>query len=135
MIRVADLTGAQLDYWTALAQGALPEQLEIRQVQRSDNFHCVSCAPNAPSGLGMVRVADYSTNWNLAGALLEQHRIDIVSLIDPVRYQVEILVLPTDYSAWFWVVVEGPTPQVAICRAVVRAAFGEEVEEVPVCPQ
>ena len=46
------------------------------------------------------------------------------------------MINPDPSGIWYCDVygtVTGPTPQVAICRAVVRAAFGDEVEEVAVC--
>lgn len=127
MIRTADLTGAQLDYYTARAQGIPAERLEIRRVPRTDTLICVELGSNEFIRHGS-RAYSPSTNWNLAGALLEKLHIMLESnmggewaadIFPPERIQ--------------WLRCTGPTPQVAICRAVVRAAFGDEVEEVAVC--
>ena len=120
MIRTTDLSGAQLDYHTARAQGIPAERLEIRRVPRSDTLICV-----LTQGTWNVRsdsALPYSTDWRLAGALIEDHKIDIESL--PTEYAASLPGYVWDYAS---------TPQVAICRAVVRAAFGDEVEEVAVC--
>lgn len=125
MTRTTDLTGAQLDYHTARAQGIPAERLEIRRVPRTDTLICVSLVPvvevpgyfaQAPMPVAM----HYSTDWQLAGPLIEQHMPALDWVVDPVEWYADIA----------GVRAEGPTPQVAICRAVVRAAFGEEVEEV-----
>lgn len=135
-IRTADLTGAQLDYHTACAQGIPAERLEIRRVPRTDTLICVSLVPvvsvpgyaaQAPMPVAM----HYSTDWHLAGALIEQHHMTLEFW-------------PNQRPGGEWAAGQlleekglyngfGPTPQVAICRAVVRAAFGEEVEKVAVC--
>lgn len=129
MIRTADLQGAQLDYHTARAQGIPAERLAIRRVPRTDTLICVSLVPvvsvpgyaaQAPMPVAM----HYSTDWQLAGALIEQHKMDLICMAGSSwrGYQSDLVAG-----------IEGPTPQVAICRAVVRAAFGEEVEEVAIC--
>lgn len=123
-IRTADLTGAQLDYHTARAQGIPAERLEIRRVPRTDLLICVE-RPVAGSWRA-VNARPYSTDWRLAGALLEQHGIDLTR--GATKGWLALLA-----AAPHLYVLQGPTPQVAICRAVVRATFGEEVEEVAVC--
>lgn len=144
MIRVADLIGAQLDYWTARAQRVPREFLDVRQVQRTDVLICVLRKLS-----GNEEVFNPHDNWHLAGALVEQIGIDLavgfplqnghwersgyVARITPARngpiessYKEAMIRIVHEW-------MRGPTPQVAICRAVVRAAFGEEVDEVPVC--
>lgn len=117
-IRTADLSGAQLDYHTARAQGVPAERLEIRRVPRTDTLICVGREAHT----NHLRVQSYSTDWCLAGALLEQHKVFL-------NHSADWFASPTGSE----VSARGLTPQVAICRAVVRAAFGEEVEEVAVC--
>lgn len=130
-MRVSDLTGALLDYWTARAEGVPADQLEIRDAQRPDDPHapkqfCVRVEwDNAGFGGRMARRLDYSTNWAAGGPLVEKHMLELENLVDPVRW-----------SARFWngsrlLDEYGPTPLIAICRAVVRAAFGDEVEDLP----
>jgi len=126
VIRTADLTGAQLDYHTARAQGIPAERLKIRRVPRTDTLICVDLAHPVGFTSSRVERLDYSDDWNLAGALLEQHNIELEVNTDTKRWQALYWRGRSMYSY-------GPTPQVAICRAVVRAAFGDEVEEVAVC--
>ena len=122
-IRTADLSGAHLDYHTARAQGIPAERLEIRRVPRTDTLICVELGSNEFIRHGS-RAYSPSTNWHLVGALLEQHRIDVA----PHGSEWAASLPGQETERRF-----GPYPQVAICRAVVRAAFGEEVEEVAVC--
>ena len=123
MIRTADLTGAQLDYHTARAQGVPAERLEIRRVPRTDTLICVKQHKK-----NYIHRYAVSTDWHMSGELMKQHRMFVGPEFN----------IP-DHLTWkakpqFGVLsASGPTPQVAICRAVVRAAFGEEVEEVAVC--
>lgn len=119
-MKVSDLTGAQLDYWTARAQGIPAERLEIRRVQRTDALICV--LRHAAWRTGGDQVFSASTDWHLAGPLLEQR-------CDRMGFGGQVWNVYANNGAYAY----GETPQVAICRAVVRAAFGEEVEEVAVC--
>lgn len=126
-MRTADLTGALLDYWTARAEGVPADQLEIRDAQRPDDPHapkqfCVRLGH--PINTRDMRI-DYSTNWALAGPLLEKHGIDLENCVDPVRWRA------VAWANGCWTDAEGDTPLIAICRAVVRAAFGDEVEDLP----
>lgn len=126
-IKTATLTGTLLDYWTARAEGVAAENLEIRQVQRSDKFHCVLLHPIKRKE---CLVIPYSETWALCGPLIEKHGIEL----DRAKGGG-----PTWYAAirewvggWRFVAgAIGSTPQEAICRAVVDKAFGDEVEDVP----
>lgn len=120
-MKTAELQGAMLDYHTGRAEGIPAEQLAIIQGFGGE----LSCIRTVPHDQFVGRdFARYnpSTDWRLAGGLIEKHRIDL-----------------HQYEAG-WVASlsiagcgDGPTPQVAICRAVVRAAFGDDVDEVAVC--
>lgn len=128
-MRTADLTGATLDYWTARAEGVPAADLEIRPVQRPDprtpDTICVRRNPVRDPIIGHDEVRmQYSTSWHQGGPLVEKHEIDL------------------EERGGFWtsykaskhgciVVAECDTPLIAICRAVVRAAFGDEVEDLP----
>lgn len=123
-MKVSELTGAQLDYWTARAEGIPAEQLTIRRVQRSTECHVVrEWVRNDPIiGRDIVVLAP-STNWGQAGPLVEKHRVDLYWIAGHSGCGAFI---GSDDG-------HGDTPLQAICRAVVRAAFGDEVEEVAVC--
>ena len=120
-MKTANLTKALLDFWTARAEGVPADQLEIR----ATGTLCVHTPPAIPGWMTRPqRPLDYSTNWALAGPLLEKHGIDL------------------EERGGFWTsykaskhgcieVTECDTPLIAICRAVVRAAFGDEVGDFP----
>jgi hypothetical protein len=110
-MKTAELTGVLLDYWTARAEGVPAEQLEIREVPRTDWKICVRVGYPMP---GRDMAMPYSTSWALAGPLALKWR---------------------DHEHLFgmnWnLVMACSDPLIAICRAVVRAAFGDEVEDLP----
>lgn len=116
-MRTADLTGALLDYWTARAEGVPADQLEIR----ATGALCVRNLRGSWGPTVAVQVLDYSTNWALTGPLVEKHHLN-VSETDPAGWVAWSDSPSTQY---------GDTPLIAICRAVVRAAFGDEVEDLP----
>lgn len=115
-MKTANLTGAQLDYWVARAEGIPADQLEIREAQRSHQKICVLVW-----GIGREEVRAYSTSWALGGPLIEKH-ITILS----------------ERAGGYWAAYPGgtdeelgATPLQAVCRAVVRDAFGDEVGDLP----
>lgn len=135
MKRVAELSGAWLDYWVARAEGIPAEDLQVRQIQRSEEFHCVHGMPlPIPGGvLRKDRVLNYSTSWELCGPLIEREVIKL----QPV--------LPRG-AAWYGTITrglvdtnmsevqmyrgKGDTPLVAAMRCYVESKFGKEVPEV-----
>lgn len=116
-MRTSELTGGPLDAWTARAEGVPAAELELH----ANGSLCVRNMPVVGMTLPMVLVLDYSTNWALAGPLVEKHSVDL------------------DGPNWYaqarrggWCSGgSGSTAMIAICRAVVRAAFGDEVEDLP----
>lgn len=126
-MKTAELTGAQLDYWVARAEGIPAEQLEIRIVPRTDWLHVVRMVPVSALGYPELHqvaggVMRYSTEWAQGGPLIEKREIDLTYETDGQR---RIAWCGPTHSY-------GDTPLQAICRAVVRAEFGDDVEEAPV---
>jgi len=118
-MRTVDLTGAQLDYHTARAEGVPADQLEIRAA----GTLCVRNLRGTPGKILAVQVLDYSTNWALTGPLVEKHGICLsVCSGDGEGWAAWLDSPSTQY---------GPDALIAICRAVVRAAFGDEVGDLP----
>lgn len=117
MIKTAELTGAQLDYWTARAEGVPAPQLFFYQTPYTAETVCGRHVLN-----GFPVAVRYSTDWAQGGPLIEKYR---------VRFDANL-------GAGWYASVEtgfaetGDTPLQSICRAVVRAAFGDEVEEAGV---
>lgn len=121
--KTTELTGAQLDYWVARAEGIPAEQLTIRQVPRTDWLICVRKRAEHDAS----RVLPYSTDWAQGGPLIEKYPMRFMALGG--GYEATMTAPgPTCFAR-----AEGATPLQAICRTVVRAAFGDEVEEVAVC--
>ncbi len=115
-MKTYSLSGATLDYWCARAEGIPAEQLEIRQVPRTDQKICVR-VPHLFAAVAMP----YSTDWTLCGPLVGEH----IKTFGHVG---------THWEAQTHGGAEGFdvfSPMVAICRAVVRQAFGDEVEDLP----
>lgn len=135
-MKVSELTGAQLDYWMARAEGIPAENLTIRRVQRSTDCHVVRSVPVSVLGYpGLHQVAAevmrYSTDWAQGGPLITRHRVSVGQEYDGECWA-SILghanVPESDIGSM------GSTELEAICRVVVRAAFGDDVDEVPVQP-
>lgn len=113
-MRTSELTGGPLDAWTARAEGVPAAELELR----ANGALCVRNMPAVGMALPMALVLDYSTNGALTGPLVEKHQLNVVE-----RSQ--------GWRAYYTYSATGDTPLIAICRAVVRAAFGDEVEDLP----
>ncbi len=124
-MKTANLTGALLDYWVARAEGIPADQLEIRQVPRTDVLICVREWCTDTSGTAVVALA-YSTKWDLGGPLIEKHVIGLDICHGGVGAYVRHRQAPCDGDQAY-----GDTPLQAVCRAVAHAAFGDEVEDVP----
>lgn len=106
MRKVSELTGALLDYWVAKAEGLDPEI-------------------SAFGACLVTGVADYapSINWAQGGPLIEKHNIPLEQCMDTWTAMAP--------NATMFVEADGDTPLQAICRAVVRAKFGNEVPDQP----
>lgn len=117
-MRTDNLTGAILDWHTARAEGVPAADLELR----ATGTLCVRNTPGTIWDGTVITPLDYSTNWALAGPLLEKHRLDVTWDKNRDWCCNATPCLDLEFGA---------TPLIAICRAVVRAAFGDEVEDLP----
>lgn len=127
-MKTTNLTRALLDFWTARAEGVPADQLGIR----ATGTLCVRALPRIEGHqIARMEVLDYSTNWALSGPLVEKHCLDLSCVVDPTRWQADMLVSADGLQGWYTVTEDGDTPLIAICRAVVRAAFGDEVGDLP----
>lgn len=127
-MKTAELAGADLDYWVARAEGIPAEQLEIRGVPRTDLRICVTSRliVEGHEGSRYTEVLAYSTNWMQGGPLIEKHQLTVLcggGWHAGKSFMHEFCAGDGDG--------EGGTPLIAICRAVVCAAFGNEVEDLP----
>lgn len=115
-MKVADLSGAELDYWVARAEGV--EELGLDQYgafQRRAH--------------GEIKPLRYSTDWSQGGPILDRERI----ALNPTGgvenpWQAECTGFPEGHYDGIWHGV-GPTPLIAAMRAYVSSKFGEEVPD------
>lgn len=115
-MKTAELTGALLDYWVARAEGVPATQLFFYQTPYTIETVCGRHVLN-----NFPVAVRYSTDWAQGGPLIEKYNLDMFEVDD--IWSSSVFEQPD---------IDGDTPLQAICRAVVRAAFGDEVEEVAV---
>lgn len=119
-MKTTELEGALLDYHTARAEGVPAADLELR----ANGTLCVRRLRNGPDGIDGVMALDYSTNWALTGPLRDKYKIELLKAGDGwcvPHWERGQFARNTAYGA---------TAMIAICRAVVRAAFGDDVEDL-----
>lgn len=116
-MKVSELTGSLLDFWVARTQEiAMPEPGSFDHknlnvyvytdlVDESGNFDFQKYSP--------------SSVWAHGGPLIEKYGFDVS--LDEVRQKWDAMSGYMDYPS------EGDTPLQAICRAVVRAEFGDDL--------
>ncbi|MBU9386624.1 phage protein NinX family protein [Burkholderia multivorans] len=128
-MKVSELTGAQLDYWVARAEGKVSDYTEWLR--------------------GYASFWRPSNTWSVAGPIIERERINIVdraaylasqgrpkeagegkfaALIGSPEQLVQSYF--SEYTGLEFEACQlGPTPLVAAMRAYVASKFGEEVPE------
>ncbi|MBC8955015.1 phage protein NinX family protein [Xenorhabdus sp. PB62.4] len=111
-IKTSELTGRALDWAVALAQGW----------QKMADYNGYS-TPN-----GVVIVPEYapSWDWEVCGQLIEVYKIGLCPVMG--GSYCAGLSLTTSTGDYMNIDMYGDTPQIAICRAVVTAQLGNEVE-------
>ena len=131
MTSVADLTGAELEYWVARAEGIDAEQLEIREVPRTDLKICVYTEPPILGWMSKPqRSLAYSTVWAQGGPLIEKHRI----WLQPVDAGGTWMGDHQPKAGWLARVVGAAVnerdaqPLIAAMRALVASVYGDEVQ-------
>ena len=122
MAKVSELEGAELDYWVARVEATVGQRVHIMGG---------SCYIDPGPGL---RLFAPSTNWAQGGPLIEKYTLAL--------FQETVFQKGSTWNAGMeiycgdgnciymenWSI--GDTPLQAICRAVVRSVFGDEVEDV-----
>lgn len=129
-MKTSVLTDAWLDFWTARAEGVPAAELEIRPVQRPD--------PRTPDTICVRKIGptliirlDYSTNPSLWAPLIKKHTIAVSKGSNQISFpgwyaRLGLVNSYDEFEGSF-----GDEPEIAICRAVVRSVFGDDVEELP----
>ena len=112
-VKIADLTGAALDWAVAVAVGA--ESIEIDKHGLTADLgsikHCEDWSP--------------STDWSQGGPLIEQFGVDIEKDHD---WSAFCFVYAYDTTIERAATMGGPAPLIAVCRAIVAAKLGETVD-------
>lgn len=127
-MNIRELKGAWLDYWVAVAEGHPRERLEIREVPRTDLFMCV-LLPDPNKEGDVVRAMNYSSDWEMAGALIDKYWI----MIEPGGSGGnKVCAYMFDNRIIQWNPIEGKNSREAVCRAVVLSLVGPVVDDVDV---
>lgn len=114
-IPISELEGDRLDKWVALARGWI-----VKVSQYNDySYHYYSSEKDIPADSTLVKDYRPSINGWQAMALVKEFKLHL--------YAGGIWEACPDDNAT--VSGYGPTPEIAICRAVVAAKFGVYVEE------
>jgi hypothetical protein len=114
-MKVSELTGSELDYWTAKAQEWVIDDF-------NDGFGLIWVTLCNRIAKRQSRKCNYtpSTNWQQCGELIR--KFDRIEIITNDECNPPNLV-SVDRRNYY----QGSTPQEAICRAVVAGVFGDEV--------
>jgi len=136
-MKTAELTGAQLDYWVAKAEG-------IEFVMRGDQPATEhEFSPEGPANeyshedWKMWRYYRPSLDWAQGGPIIERERINVLEVaewsepgVPPDHWRwTASLDNDTGYYGFTGNRQEGPTPLIAAMRAYVASKFGEEVAD------
>ncbi|MEI9569465.1 phage protein NinX family protein [Atlantibacter hermannii] len=111
-VKTSELSGVQLDVAVALALEMTGGDLRVRGGY--------GCSYYNGSGL---KTFSPSTNWSQCGELVKPHEVAFAP--HPVGKLWRACALKAPINN---VIEEGETPQIAICRAVVAAKLGDEVD-------
>ena len=132
-MKVAELSGALLDYWVLRAEGWVDDRLHDMQLTRSGEYCIAGAAPKHAVGGHCWRSP--STDWAVAGPLIDREGIGIWKGYDSESRGKKIVWEASTGDPVSAIEIsgaqgEGPTPLVAAMRAFVRNWFGKEVPDV-----
>ena len=74
-MKVSDLTGAELDYWVAKAEGRNPQYRQLPFAHQEQDMKACYAEFEGQLSLGLYTP---STNWSQGGPLIEKYSITIV---------------------------------------------------------
>lgn len=133
-MKTSELEGSQLDYWVARARGIKTENIRIAPLIPGSNGNpiCqVLTGYEDDPGAFSFRPARPSTNWLDGGPLLRQYGAGLVKVHDYGNewWNSRVMLESTERLG----IGEGPAPLIALCRAIVASAYGDDVpDEGPV---
>lgn len=129
-MKVSELTGAELDYWVAKAEGI---EIVSSSGKPRAGLMVLDHGTLYPVDLGPVEStesdpAPYSPSrrWEQAGLIIERERIRLMSDSLGWRAMTQLHVVQHERDAPCWS-CDGPTPLIAAMRAYVASKFGAAI--------
>ena len=122
-MKTSELTGKDLDYFVAKAQGWNESDDTIKHWVRKDGFRVVRVKAYTPSTNG-GQCFELLTTENLT-PLEYWCEEDNSATESPSNFMYVVEYL----TCGVWKIVEGSTLNIAICRAFVASVYGEEVPD------
>ncbi|WP_322070970.1 phage protein NinX family protein [Paraburkholderia bannensis] len=121
-MKVSELVGGDLDYWVARARRiAVTLENGVAHIERVRMGVLDGDPIHAFVGRGPYRP---STDWMDGGPLLEEFDVDVTRVYRGEGWGGFFNSIPYECGDPD---ATGPTPLIAVCRAVVMSVFGEEV--------
>lgn len=132
MTKVAELEGAQLDYWVARAEGY--EYVDAPPDATGENAGRALLPPGLlasgwtfpPNGAVGDMIPKFSADWAIGGPIIDRARITVMSPKGG-RYDWLAEIIREKHFAF----QNGHTPLIAAMRAYVASKFGKEVPDAP----
>jgi len=121
-MKVSELEGAELDYWTAKAVGNINPRFEEEPLRGE------ACLIDVDTGFGEVVDTPFSPSkeWAHGGPLIEEYSVSLIKVLSP------------QIKGRDWVASlngngvkrgTGETPLQAACRAIVASVYGDGVPD------
>jgi hypothetical protein len=127
-MKVSELTGAQLDYWVAKANG-MDAKIVPQRVYGGYGITFVDGTPACQVG---IEYFDPSTNWAIGGPIIDQGRIVVEPLHEvgeKPKWQCGVMSQygfeGPESDCW----MTGDTMLIAAMRALVAKKYGDEVPD------
>ena len=126
-MKTAELEGAELDYWTAKAEG-----LELPSIHVLPVYNDEVCILGGICKEGGPEVYRPSIDWSKGGPIIERERIELVNGDERGKWEATIGAETRHHEEYgecnSYLFLFGPTPLIAAMRALVSSKYGEEVE-------
>lgn len=120
MKQVSELVGAELDYWTAKAEGMIADRSgRVLMLRVGDSF-----LGYIDDARDFVPQYSPSTNWAQGGRIIERERISVVLDYDEKNWLAGL------YGQWGIMSRSSETPLIAAMRCFVASKFGNTVNDV-----
>lgn len=125
LVKTSDLIGPALDWAVAKAAGrCLHERIRIVRYNSDSDYICEDCGKDTYME-PIQQTWKPSTDWSQGGPLIEKYATKLEhwpTETTPNKSNARIAMAGSVY----W--ESGPSPLVAVCRAIVRAKLGDQVD-------